>query len=194
MDVAGVALALVVLGHEGQRLALLGRDLLGAVLVDAVLSAVSDDLVELEGDLVLAEVALALRRLDDEPRPVHVVADGAQQRLDPAGAEQRVVDVVLVGRRQRPVGGVPGLLVGVVEDDELELGAGERVVAERSAARSTWRLQDLSGRLEDRASGRRRARPGRTGSSRVPGSHGIQRMRVEDRARTPCRRSRPPTS
>ena len=60
------------------------------------------------------------------PGGVHVVADVAQQRLDPGGAEDRVVDVVLVGRRQVAVVAVARLLVGVVEDDELQLGAGQR--------------------------------------------------------------------
>ena len=39
VDVARVALALVVLGHEGDRHALQGGDLLGAVLVDRVVVA-----------------------------------------------------------------------------------------------------------------------------------------------------------
>jgi hypothetical protein len=41
-------------------------DLLGAVLVDRVLVGGSHHFVVLEGDLVLAEVALALGRLDDQ--------------------------------------------------------------------------------------------------------------------------------
>ena len=53
------------------------------------------------------------------------VADVPEQRLDPGGAQDRVVDVVLVARGQVAVGGVPGLFVGVVEDDELQLGARE---------------------------------------------------------------------
>ena len=61
VDVAGVAIAMVELRHEAQRLAVVGSDLLGTVLVDRVLVPGADDLVELEGDIVLAEVALALR-------------------------------------------------------------------------------------------------------------------------------------
>ena len=107
VDVAGVALALVVLRHEGQRLALLGGDLLGAVLVDDVVVARSSAPRRTERDLVLAEVALALGGLDVSPAPSIVVADAAQQRLDPGGAEDRVVDVVLVGRRQVAVAPCP---------------------------------------------------------------------------------------
>jgi hypothetical protein len=59
------------------------------------------------------------------PGSRHLVADAAQQRLEPRGAEHRVVDVVLVGGLETVVALVPGGLVGVVEDDELELGADE---------------------------------------------------------------------
>lgn len=130
---AGVALALVVLGHEGDRHALLGGDLLGAGLVDRVLVAGDHGLVVLEHDLVLARVALTLGGLDGEAGSGHVVADTAEQGLDAARAEHRVVDVVLVRRGQPLVAGVPGLLVGVLEDDELQLGAhlgGEAVFGE----------------------------------------------------------------
>ena len=126
MDVAGIALALVELGHERQRPAVLLGDFLGGVLVDGVVVGGGQHLVEPEGDLVLTEVALALRRFHGQPGRVHGVADVAQQRLDPGGAQDRVVDVVLIRRGQALVAGVPGLLVGVVEDDELQLGAGER--------------------------------------------------------------------
>ncbi|BFO20058.1 hypothetical protein SHKM778_64460 [Streptomyces sp. KM77-8] len=76
---AGVALALVVLRHEGERDALLGGDLLGAGLVDGVLVAGDQGLVVAEGDLVLAGVALALGGLDGESGGGHLVADTAQQ-------------------------------------------------------------------------------------------------------------------
>ena len=128
---AGAALALVELRHEGQRLALLGGDLLGDGLVDRVVVAGRQRVGVEEADLVLAEVALALGALDVEPGVVHDVADRAQQRLGPGGAEDRVVDVVLVDRRQVAVRRVGGRLVGRVERDELELGAGQRLPALR---------------------------------------------------------------
>ena len=68
VDVAGVALALVQLGHEGDRHALLGCDLLGAGLVDHVVVGGGQRLVVVEVDLVLAEVALALRVLHSHAR------------------------------------------------------------------------------------------------------------------------------
>ena len=165
VDVAGVALALVELRHEGQRLAVLRGDLLRAVLVDRVVVGGADHLVVLEGDLVLAEVALALGRLDHEPGAVHAVADVAQQRLDPARAEQRVVDVVLVRGGQAAVAGVPGLLVGVVEDDELELGAGEGDQTLLGGPLDL-RPQDLPRGSRPPGCARRRARPGRSAPSR----------------------------
>src|SRR4030095_12138968 len=69
VDVAGVALALVVLGHEGQAGAVLGGDLLGPVLVDDVPVGGGQGVGVAEGDLVLAVVALALGRLDPHARP-----------------------------------------------------------------------------------------------------------------------------
>lgn len=130
MEVAGVALALVELGHERQRLAVQRGDLFRTGLVDGVVVRGTQHLVVLEGDLVLTEVALALRGLDAQAGPVHVVADVAQQRFDPGAAEDRVVDVVAVGRVQVAVAAVPGLLVAVVEQQEFEFGAGHRLKAE----------------------------------------------------------------
>ena len=126
VDVAGAALALVVLRHERERLAVLRGDLLGRVLVDAVVVGGHQRLVVEEADLVLAEVALTLRALHPHPGVVHVVADVAQQRLDPARAQDRVVDVVLVRRRHLAIAGAPRVLVRGVEDDELQLGARQR--------------------------------------------------------------------
>ena len=127
VDVAGAALALVELRHEGQRLALLGGDLLGDGLVDRVVVAGRQRVGVEEPDLVLAEVALALGALHVQPGVVHRVPDGAQERLGAGGPEDRVVDVVLVDRRQVAVRRVGGRLVGRVEGDELELGAGQRL-------------------------------------------------------------------
>ena len=105
------------------------RDLLGARLVDHVVVAGAQHTVEQEADLVLAEVALPLGRLHVHAGRVHLVADLAQHRLDLAAAEDGVVDVVEVGGREVAVAGEPGLLVRVLEDDELELGADEGSVA-----------------------------------------------------------------
>ena len=126
MDVAGVALPGVRLGHERDAGPVLRRDLLGPGLVDRVVVAGRHRLGVAERDLVLAEVAFTLGRLDVEPGPGHLVPDPAQQRLDPGGAQDRVVHVVLVGRDQVAVVLGRGLLVGVVVDDELQLGADHR--------------------------------------------------------------------
>lgn len=165
---AGVALALVVLRHEGERDAFLGGDLLGAGLVDGVLVAGDEGLVVLEDDLVLAGVALALGGLDGQPRGLHLVADAAQEGLDAPGPEHRVVDVVLIGRGEPLVARVPGLLVGVLEDDEFELGADLGGVAELGEA-VELAAQDLAGRGHDR----RAVVPGEVGDEQggalVPG-------------------------
>ncbi len=121
---ARVALAGVVLGHERDRLAVLGGDLLRAVLEDDVAIAGGQRVAVVEVDLVLAEVALAFGVLHAHARAVHGVADRAQQRLDARRPEDRVVHVVAVGRGEADVALVPCLLVAVLEQDELQLGAG----------------------------------------------------------------------
>ena len=97
---------------------------------------------------MLAEVALALGVLDLHAGRLHVVADRAQQRLDARRAQQRVVDVVEVGRLEVAVGLVPRLLVRVAKHDELELGAGDRVPAALGEPRELA-AQDLPRRGDD---------------------------------------------
>ncbi len=129
VDVARVALALVELGHERDRHALLVGDLLGAVLVDRVLVGGLQHRPVGEVDLVLAEVALALGRLDAQAGAGHAVADPADQRLHARRAEHRVVDVVEVRGMQVAVAEPCRLVVGVAEDDELQLGRPDGVEA-----------------------------------------------------------------
>jgi len=71
VDVAGVSLALVVLGHEGNAAALLGGDLLRAELEQSVLVALVGQFRVFERDLVLAVVALTFERLDNHPGAPH---------------------------------------------------------------------------------------------------------------------------
>ena len=157
---------------------MVGRDLLGRVAVDDVVVARAHRLVEQEADLVLAEVALALGALDDRAGGVHLVADLAQQRLDAVAPEDGVVDVVAVRRREARVARVPGLLVGLLEDDELELGAAVRNHPE--AGRPVHlRLEHRPRRLLDRAAP---VEPGEVAlhGGRVPAARGAaQRVEVE---------------
>jgi hypothetical protein len=98
---------------------------------------------------VLAEVALALGVLDLHVRLSHLVADAADERLDARGADDRVIDVVEVGRRHLAIGGVPRVLVGGAKDDELELGAGEGLPAALGEP-VELRAQDLARRRDNR--------------------------------------------
>jgi hypothetical protein len=158
VDVAGVSLALVRLGHERDAHAVLGRDLLGAGLVDRVVVAGRDRFGVTERDLVLAQVALALGRLHVQPGAGHRVADPPQQRLDPPGAQDRVVHVVLVARHQVAVLLGRGLLVGVPVHDELQLGPGQRHQPAFGQPR------DLRGQdLPRRGHHRRAVQPGQVG-------------------------------
>ena len=149
MDVAGVALAVVVLRHEGEGLALLQRDGLGAVLVDDVVVAGGQRVPVAEGDLLLAEVALALGGLHVHAGAGHAGADALQQRLDQGAAEHRVVAVVVDRGLHVAVALAPGVLVGVVEDDELQLGAGVGGPAALGQPGQLL-LQDLARALGDR--------------------------------------------
>ena len=71
VDVARVALELVDLRHEGDRRAVLVRDLLGSQLVEGVVVGHPQRLLIAEVDLVLAEVALALRVFQLQTRRLH---------------------------------------------------------------------------------------------------------------------------
>ena len=72
-----------------------------------------------------------------------------KQRLDARRPEQRVVDVVVVGGLQVPVSLAPRLLVGVHEDEELELGPYEGFEAAFGEPLELA-LEDLPGRGDDR--------------------------------------------
>ena len=134
-------------GDEGDRVPLLRRDLLGAVLVDRVVVRGAQGRAVEEVDLVLAEVALALRVLDRHLGARHLVADPANQRFDASRAEQRVVDVVEVRRLEVAVALVPGVLIRGLEDDELELRSR---VADQTALGEPVELaaQDLARRCD----------------------------------------------
>ena len=148
VDVAGVPLALVELGHEGERHALLRRDDLRPGLVDDVVIACAEGVSVPKRDLMLAEVALALRALDDHPGLVHLIANPSEEWFDPGAAEHRVVDVVEVRRSEIAVAGVPCLLVGVLEEDELEFSADEGAHAGRLEP-VELPAQNLTGRGDD---------------------------------------------
>ena len=98
-------------------------DLFRAVLVNDVVIARRECVGVPEGDLLLAEVALALDALAVHARAIHAVANVAQQRLHAARGKQCVVDVVVTRGREVVVALGPGLAVGLVENDELEFGA-----------------------------------------------------------------------
>ena len=172
VDVARVALALVELRHERERLALQERDLLGAVAVDDVVVGHPQRLLVAEVDLVLAEVALALGVLDEHARARHAEPDRAHDRLDHRRAEDRVVDVVGVGGPQVAPALGARRLVGLVEEDELELRA--RVGVPAALARRA-RAGGAAPAAARRRPASRRARAGRTAPSTVPSSHGMRR-------------------
>ena len=171
VDVAGVALASVPFRHEREAHPLLVRYFLGARFVNAVVVAGRQGVGEPEGDLVLAEVALAFGRLDVQACAGHLVADTPQKVLDPARADDRVVDVVLVGWREVVIPTPPRFFVRVLEDDELELGPDVGDQAPLGEARDLP-LQDLAGEGSTEVpSSHSRSH----NTKAVPGFHGIKR-------------------
>ena len=114
------------LRHEGDRAALLVRDLLGAVLVDDVVVGRAQGVREAEVDLVLPRPRLALRALDPHAGALHLRPDPPQQRLVVGRGEDVVVEDVRHGRRQVAVVLRVRLLVALAEEEELELGADHR--------------------------------------------------------------------
>ena len=99
---------------------------------------------------MLTEVALPLRRLDDHARGIHLVADVSQDVLDATAPEDRVVDVVAVRAGESLIATVPGFVIGVLEEDELELGPAESLVAHLVSRRQLL-LEDGSRRGGDLA-------------------------------------------
>ena len=148
-------------------------------LVDGVVVARCEHLVVPEGDLVLAEVALALGRLDVQPGAAMLVADPAQQRLDPAGAEQRVVDVVQVRRRQVAVAPLPGLLV-LSSETTNSSSVPACAVNPRSAAGRAGGAGSAGARPRRRPSSSTRS----ASSSAVPGCQGTRRSVARSGRRT----------
>ena len=147
VDVARVALELVDLRHEGDRHAVLVRDFLGSQLVEGVVVGHPQRLLIAEVDLVLAEVALALRVFQLQTRRLHRQADRTNHVLDHRRAEDRVVDVVRVGRLEVAVSLVARRIVRLAEQDELELRSNLCVPAAFGKALKL-RTQDLARRLD----------------------------------------------
>ena len=95
---------------------------------------------------MLTKVAFTFGRFDVQAGAGHLVADTPEKVLDSARPDDRVVDVVLVGRREVVIASSPRLFVGVLEDDELELGPDVGDQAPLGQARDLP-TQDLAGRL-----------------------------------------------
>src|SRR6266478_7167375 len=114
----------VVLRHEGDRAALLPRDLLDAVLVEHVAIGHLERLGVAEVDLLLPPPPLTLRELHRHARRFHRVPNGAHQRLLLGRLEDVIVLEVAGDRRQAVVALGARLVEGLAEEIELELGGG----------------------------------------------------------------------
>ena len=111
-------------GALGVGVALVG-DGLGGVLVNRVVVTGGERLVVAERDLLLSEVALALDALAVHASAVHAVPDVPQKRLNSRAGQQVVINVVVGTGLEVVVALGPGTPIGLVENNELKLGAHE---------------------------------------------------------------------
>ena len=132
-----------------------------------------EDVVVADVDLVLAVRRLALAELDGHVRRGHLVAQQAMERLGLGGLEQVVVLVVVPEGARDRVAALGELLPRVLQDVELELGAGLQGEALRAAALATWVLRIVRGAIgisrpvsSSIASARTMAVPGSQGRTR----------------------------
>jgi hypothetical protein len=126
-------------------------DLLGAVLVDDVVVRHGHGVREAEVDLLLAGPGFALGRLHPDAGALHAVANLADERLVVGRREDVIVEDVGDGRRQVAVVLGVRLLVGLLQEIELELGPDHRFVSELRGSLDLL-LQDLPrGRLDRRS-------------------------------------------
>ncbi len=109
-------------------------DLLGAVLVDHVVVRHRDRVGVAEVDLVLSGPRFPLGGLHADAGAVHPVADLPDQRLVVGRGEDVVVEDVRDRGGEVPVVLRVRLFVALLEQEELELGAEHRRVAERLGA------------------------------------------------------------
>ena len=114
----------VVLCHERDGGALLPRDFLHPVLVEHVAVGHLEGGRVAEVDLLLSLAPLALGELHGHAGVLHVIADGAHQRLFLGGLEDVVVLEVVRHRRELLVALGPRLVEGLAEEVELELRGG----------------------------------------------------------------------
>ena len=141
---------LVELRHEGERVALGGRDLLRGELVEHVAVRHLERRGVAQVDLVLARSPLALAELHRNRRRIDVTPDRADHVLDQRAREHVVVLDVALGGRQVPVALGVGLGIAVLQQEELELTAHVRVEAQRRSALELT-LQDRPRRDRDEA-------------------------------------------
>jgi hypothetical protein len=128
VDVGGIAGESVVpLGHEGEGAAERPGDLLAAVLEDDVAVGHVEGLGIAHVDLFLAGAPFALGVLHRNAGAVQAVADGPHDAFFLGGLEDVIVLDVLAGRLEAAVALFAGRVIGLVEQEELELGGEERL-------------------------------------------------------------------
>ena len=122
------------LRHEGHRHLVEGRDLLDPVFVDHMPVGHLQRFGKAQVDLLLPEPPLALAVLHRHRGPFHAVADLTVEPLRFGALQDVVVLDVATVRLEVAVVARRGLLVGVLEQIELELGPGLGVESQLAGA------------------------------------------------------------
>src|SRR5204863_5243196 len=120
-------------GHEGHALAALRRNLLHALLEDAVHVGHTQRFVVDKIDFVLSPAPFALARLDGNFRSHHVIAHLPKERLILRRLHDVIVDTVIARRWKSAVAARKRFMVSRVEEKKLQLArdvAGEAALLE----------------------------------------------------------------
>ena len=173
------------------------RDLLRAVLEDHVVVGHRDRVRVEEVDLLLAGPGLALRALHLDAGRLHPVPHLADERLVVGRGEDVVVEDVRDRGGEVAVVLRVRLLVGLLEEVELELRADHRREAELGGALDLAPAAPGGGRARRASRRARRRRRGRAPSPRARESGAARRGRASSRSRrspSPSSRSGSPGS
>src|SRR5262249_16630262 len=116
MDMTRVPrLARRVFRHEGDRLAVLVRDLLDALLQEDVYVRDGEGIGVSEIDVVLGAAPFAFAALDGHAGGCHAVADDAHQWFVPRRLHQVIIDAIVARRLQVPVTANMRRMVGLIK-------------------------------------------------------------------------------
>jgi len=114
-----------ILGHEGNRFAVLIRNFLHPLLKEHVHVRHGERLIVVEVDLVLAAAPFAFAALDRHSGSGHAVADDAHERLVARRLHHVIIDSVVTGWLQVTITGGESRVIGLIEQIEFQFAGAE---------------------------------------------------------------------